>query len=90
MGTDRVQEHTIMADRRRSGVETQEQAPRAGGPPPGKRHLKLSLPYDVYELLTIHAMKAGLTISEVVEQLAREHLTEWEVIDPRPATAKAG
>lgn len=40
----------------------------------GKRSLNLSLPYEDYERLAIHALDEDRTVSEVVSELARAHL----------------
>jgi hypothetical protein len=51
--------------------------------PVGKRHLKLSVESETYERLSIHALKAGLNLSELVDQLAREHCNSW-VLHAKP------
>ena len=45
----------------------------------GKRSLNLSLPIEDYERLAIHAMRANVTISDLVATLAREHLREYHL-----------
>jgi hypothetical protein len=45
----------------------------------GKRALKLSIEADTHERLTIHALKSGMNLSEMVDKLAREHLNDWVV-----------
>jgi hypothetical protein len=58
---------------------------RAKGPTvaTGKRPLKLSITNDAHEKLALHALKSGVTISELVEGLASTHLTQW-VIHAKP------
>lgn len=46
---------------------------------PTRRSLNLRIDEDVYERLTVHAMKRRTTISALVELLAREHLREFYV-----------
>lgn len=48
-------------------------------PPKGKRSLNLSLPQEDYERLAIHALRADMTISDLVAQLARTHLREYHL-----------
>jgi hypothetical protein len=45
----------------------------------GKRSLNLSIPTEDHERLAIHALRRNLTISEIVSQLAREHLREFHI-----------
>ena len=45
----------------------------------GKRSLNLSLPFDDYERLAIHALREDITISELVSRLAREHLRDYHI-----------
>lgn len=45
----------------------------------GKRSLNLSLPYEDYERLAIHALREDTTISELVCKLAREHLRDYHI-----------
>jgi len=45
----------------------------------GKRSLNLSLPTEDYERLAVHGLRRNLTISEIVSQLAREHLREYHI-----------
>jgi hypothetical protein len=40
----------------------------------GKRSLNLSLPHEDYQRLAVHALDAGVTISDLVCELARTHL----------------
>lgn len=47
--------------------------------PTGKRSLNLSLPIEDFERLAIHALRADITISELVSQLARAHLREFHI-----------
>jgi hypothetical protein len=49
----------------------------------GKRALKLSIEAETYERLTIHSLKSGLNLSELVDKLAREHCNSW-VLHARP------
>lgn len=45
----------------------------------GKRSLNLSIPHDDHERLAVHALRMGLTISDLVCQLARQHLREFHI-----------
>ncbi len=45
----------------------------------GKRSLNLSIPTEDYERLAVHGLRRNLTISEIVSQLAREHLREYHI-----------
>lgn len=45
----------------------------------GKRSLNLSLPYEDYERLAVHALREDTTISELVCKLAREHLRDYHI-----------
>ncbi len=49
----------------------------------GKRALKLSIEAETYERLTIHSLKSGLNLSELVDQLVREHCNSW-VLHAKP------
>jgi predicted RNA-binding protein YlxR (DUF448 family) len=49
----------------------------------GKRALKLSIDADTYERLTIHSLKSGLNLSELVDHLVREHCNSW-VLHAKP------
>jgi hypothetical protein len=40
----------------------------------GKRSLNLSIPYEDYQRLAVHALDDGKTISDLVCELARTHL----------------
>jgi hypothetical protein len=48
-----------------------------------KRALKLSVEAETHERLTIHALKSGLNLSELVDKLARENCNEW-VLHAKP------
>lgn len=55
----------------------------------GKRSINLSLDVDVYERLAVHAMRQTRgNISELVSQLARDHLREFHIT--RTATRPSG
>lgn len=46
----------------------------------GKRSLNLSIPVETYERLVIHAMRqTGGNISDLVTQLANDHLREYHL-----------
>jgi hypothetical protein len=49
----------------------------------GKRALKLSIENETYERLTIYSLKTGMNLSELVDQLARDHCNSW-VLHARP------
>jgi hypothetical protein len=59
--------------------------PRPAAAPKGKRPLKLSITEESYERLALHGLKAGQTISEVVESLAVTHLNQW-IIHAKPGS----
>lgn len=44
-----------------------------------KRSLNLRIDDDVYERLTVHAMKGRTTISDLVSTLAREHCRDYAI-----------
>jgi hypothetical protein len=54
----------------------------------GKRSLNLSLPPEDYERLAVHALRMGVTISDLVCKLGRDHLREFHI--SRTATRAAG
>jgi macrodomain Ter protein organizer (MatP/YcbG family) len=45
----------------------------------GKRSLNLRIDDDVYERLTVHAMKSRTTISELVSVLTRDHCRDYSI-----------
>jgi hypothetical protein len=85
---DRPTTATIQPPAQTSGRQawTSGQKPKGRKVPKGattKRALKLSIEADTYERLTIHSLKTGLNLSELVDKLAREHCTQW-VLHARP------
>jgi hypothetical protein len=45
----------------------------------GKRSLNLSIPLEDHERLAVHALRMGMTISDLVCKLARENLREFHI-----------
>jgi hypothetical protein len=56
----------------------------------GKRSLNLSIPTEDHERLAIHALRRNLTISEIVSQLARDHLREYHITTTPQRSGKGG
>jgi hypothetical protein len=73
-----------MGDNTTDATEVRVKPARKGkGKPPvvakGKRSLNLSLPVEDYERLAIHALRQDCTLSDLVSQLAREHLRDYHL-----------
>ncbi len=74
-------------------TEVKGKGTRKGKPKPasvgkGKRSLNLSLPPEDYERLAVHALRMGVTISDLVCKLGRDHLREYAI--HRTPTRAAG
>ena len=56
---------------------------------PTKRPVKLMIEADAYESLVLHGLRRGESLSDLVTDLVRKHLTDW-VIHAKPGPRGAG
>ncbi len=65
---------TATSTRNAKGKPTRTAKGKPAESPRGKRSLNLSLPYEDYQRLALHALDQDTTMSEIVSSLARTHL----------------